>query len=127
MADKKLTVTVISPDKEIFSGVADTVTVPGINGSMGILFNHAPLISELDVGIVTITDDNENIAIAVDGGFVEIRNNNINILANGGDLKKNLKLETAQMMLDDAESLKPSERKQKELKKARARLAVLNS
>ncbi len=45
-------VEIITPDKELFKGEADSVTVPGVDGSMGFLENHAPLITVLKAGDV---------------------------------------------------------------------------
>ena len=125
MVGNKLSVSVISPEKIIYSGDADSVNLPGVNGELGILWNHAPLISELGVGVVKIMDNNDPIVMAIDGGFVEIRNNQINILANSGEIKENIKEEIAKNMLEEAEKMAPSLEKQKLLKKAKTRISLL--
>ncbi len=77
-----MTTEIITPDKELFSGETKAVTVPGIDGSLGILNRHAPLISALKKGRVKITTpDGEEIFFEVNGGVVEVNNNKVIILA----------------------------------------------
>ncbi len=73
---------IISPDQELFSGEVKYVGVPGIDGSLGILNNHAPLITTLDSGeiLVRMEDGNEE-TFAVKGGVLEVMNNKVIILA----------------------------------------------
>lgn len=54
MTESILNVTVISPEKQIFSGSAEYVNIPGTMGYFGILANHSPIVSELDIGILEI-------------------------------------------------------------------------
>jgi F-type H+-transporting ATPase subunit epsilon len=49
---------IITPDKKLFEGEAKSVSVPGSEGSLGILNNHAPMIASLKKGKVKITDNN---------------------------------------------------------------------
>ena len=73
---------IITPDKKIYSGEVDLVRVPGSSGSFAILQNHAPIISTLDEGeIKVITRKNQTIYFHVDGGVVEVKNNEIIVLA----------------------------------------------
>lgn len=77
-----MTLHIISPDKEIFSGEASYVGVPGIDGSMGILDNHAPLITTLAKGEVLVRKaDGKEEQIPVNGGVIEVLKNNVIILA----------------------------------------------
>ena len=73
---------IISPDKELFSGEVKYVGVPGIDGSLGILNNHAPLITTLDTGDVLIRmEDGSEETFPVKGGVLEVLNNKVIILA----------------------------------------------
>jgi len=73
---------IITPDKSLFKGEAKGVTVPGIDGSLGILNNHAPLITALKSGKVKVTDsNNEEIFFDIKGGVAEVLNNKVIILA----------------------------------------------
>ncbi len=73
---------IITPGKSVFSGKAESITLPGADGSFGILNNHAPIIATLQEGEVNVTTaDNgvQNFPIA--GGVVEVLNNKVVILA----------------------------------------------
>ena len=75
-------VEIITPDQNVFKGEAKFVSVPGIDGSLGILDNHAPLITTLREGEVLLRkeDDSEE-NIQVKGGVLEVLNNRVIILA----------------------------------------------
>ena len=75
-------VEIITPDKNIFKGEAKFVSVPGIDGSLGILNNHAPLITTLTAGNVLLRkEDNSEESIEVNGGVLEVLKNKVIILA----------------------------------------------
>ena len=77
-----MVIEIITPDKSLFKGEAKGVTVPGIDGSLGILNNHAPLITALKEGKVKVTNaDNEEIFFDIKGGVAEVLNNKVIILA----------------------------------------------
>ncbi|MFC0185303.1 ATP synthase F1 subcomplex epsilon subunit [Pseudarcicella hirudinis] len=70
-------VEIITPDKKVFSGEADIVTLPGTNGSFQILKDHAPIVSTLTKGDV-IADKQ---TFTIDGGVVEVLQNKVLVLA----------------------------------------------
>ncbi|MGD1845435.1 MAG: ATP synthase F1 subunit epsilon [Salibacteraceae bacterium] len=73
---------ILSPSKSLFEGEVTSVTVPGKDGSMGFLNNHAPLITVLKAGDVKLkTESGEEKSFAVKGGVVEVQNNKVIILA----------------------------------------------
>jgi F-type H+-transporting ATPase subunit epsilon len=73
---------IISPDKALFSGEVKYVGVPGIDGSLGILNNHAPLITTLDNGEILIRkEDGQEELFPIKGGVLEVMNNKVIILA----------------------------------------------
>jgi F-type H+-transporting ATPase subunit epsilon len=75
-------VEIISPDKKIYEGDASAVSLPGIDGSLGILNNHAPLISALKKGKVKVTDVNQGVLnFPIKGGVIEVLKNKVIILA----------------------------------------------
>ncbi len=71
---------VLTPDKEIFKGDATQVKLPGADGGMEILKDHAPLISTLGNGVLSINTNNGTKNFTVDGGVIEVVNNKITIL-----------------------------------------------
>ena len=74
-------VQIITPDKELFKGEASLVTVPGVDGSLGFLNNHAPLITVLKAGDVKVKTDKGDELFPVKGGVVEVSNNTVIVLA----------------------------------------------
>ena len=74
-------VQIITPDKSLYDGKADLVTVPGTSGSIGILNNHAPLVSSLSKGEVKIVLENKEEFFKIDGGVVEVLKNSVEVLA----------------------------------------------
>ncbi|MCK5101898.1 MAG: ATP synthase F1 subunit epsilon [Cyclobacteriaceae bacterium] len=72
---------IITPDKTIFDDEVESATFPGSKGSFQVLKNHAALISSLDKGKVTYRINNNEQEIVVNGGVVEVLNDNIILLA----------------------------------------------
>jgi F-type H+-transporting ATPase subunit epsilon len=77
-------VTILTPDKEVYNGEANSVKVPGINGQFEILNNHAPIISALMEGEVRLIDKTgARQTFTIKSGFVEVINNEVSVLAQG--------------------------------------------
>ncbi len=75
-------VEILTPEKSVFDGEARLVSLPGSDGSLGILNNHAPLITTLKEGIVKIEGaDGKVQEFGVKGGTVEVLNNRVIVLA----------------------------------------------
>ncbi len=74
-------VEIVSPEGLIYSGEADSITVPGIEGELGILPRHAPLITLVQPGEVSLKKGAEEVNIAIYGGFLEVRPDRVIILA----------------------------------------------
>jgi len=71
---------IISPEKKVYSGQAESITLPGLNsGLFTILDHHAPIISVLDKGILTYAVKGKKIEVEIHGGFVEARNNQVSV------------------------------------------------
>lgn len=77
---------ILTPEKKLFSGNAYGVQMPGLTGSFEVLEKHAPLISALKAGTVKVLGDKQqDIAkFAIQGGFVEVLNNQVTVLVEGG-------------------------------------------
>ncbi len=72
----------VSPERVLFSGNVDQVDLPGAEGDMGILPGHAPLVTTLRPGIVTIFRDGRREPVVVIGGFAEMSPAGLTVLAN---------------------------------------------
>ena len=73
---------IITPDKKLFAGKIQSVKVPGSKGPFMILKNHAPIISTLDKGAITVlTNDNKKEMFNIESGIIEVKKNKIIVLA----------------------------------------------
>jgi len=75
---------VLTPEKAVFSGDVEYVEVPGTEGYLGVLAHHAGLVTALAAGDLTVrTPDGRTSKLAVSGGFFEVSNNQASVLADG--------------------------------------------
>ncbi|NNE34899.1 MAG: ATP synthase F1 subunit epsilon [Rhodothermales bacterium] len=93
-----LFVEIVAPSGRIFQGEAQGVQAPGVEGSFEVLLNHAPMIAAFEIGQIRLTlPDGEHILFATSGGFIEVLNNNISILAETAESGSEIDLERAQL------------------------------
>lgn len=78
---QQLQLEIVTPERRVLSESVDSVTIPGANGELGILPGHTPLISQLKTGILSYTKDNLTLQLHVSGGFLEVRDDHISVLA----------------------------------------------
>ncbi len=79
-----MTISVLSPEREMYKGAITSVTVPGVDGEFQVLRNHAPIVSALMPGAVVIRRaDNQIITMKIQRGFVEVLNNEVALLIQG--------------------------------------------
>jgi F-type H+-transporting ATPase subunit epsilon len=72
---------IITPDKKVFAGEANAVTLPGTEGQFQVLNRYAPLVSTLGKGDVVVDVSGVKQTYIIDGGVVEVLNNNVLVLA----------------------------------------------
>jgi F-type H+-transporting ATPase subunit epsilon len=78
---------ILTPEKKIYSGDVYGVQLPGVTGLFEVLDRHAPLVSALKIGRVKVLKDKQTRLASFDiqGGFVEVLNNQVTVLAEGAD------------------------------------------
>ena len=74
-----MNIEIVSPEKIIYSGKADVITVPGLSSSFSVLDRHAPIISALDKGVVKYSVNGKNEKININGGFIEVKKNIVSV------------------------------------------------
>ena len=88
----RLEVHVVTPEQEVWTGEADMLIATAIDGEIGILPGHAPLLAALDVGRLSIDTGGGREEAAVDGGFLHVKDNRVDVLAEhaemGGDVEQ---------------------------------------
>jgi F-type H+-transporting ATPase subunit epsilon len=100
---KELSLEIITPSKQAFSGKVKSITVPGTAGSFQVLFNHAPLLSTFEIGKIKLEDlEVKEIEFATSGGTVEVTENKILILADSLESKEEIDINRAKQAYDRA-------------------------
>jgi len=92
----KIKFKIATPEKVVFQEEIDQITLPTKMGEITVLANHLPLVSSLLPGEVLIKKDNEEIPMAVSGGFVELNNNEMVILADTAERVEEIDEERAE-------------------------------
>lgn len=103
MAD--LNLEIVTPEKKVFDDTVDVVTVPTAGGEVGILPNHAPLISSLKPGILSYSTKGATERMVIAGGFVEVSSNKVSILADVAERSDEINTESAKTERDAAEKI----------------------
>src|SRR5215510_12983394 len=78
---EKIQLEVVTPERRVLAEPVDMVTVPGLGGELGILPGHTPLISGLQTGVLTYVQEGKSFQLHVSGGFVEVRDEHVSVLA----------------------------------------------
>src|SRR3989442_15290406 len=78
---EQLHLEVVTPERRLLSEQVNSVTIPGRGGELGILPGHAALISELQTGVLSYTEDGTTFQLHVSGGFVEVNGDRVSVLA----------------------------------------------
>jgi F-type H+-transporting ATPase subunit epsilon len=130
-----LTVRVIAPDQTVWDSEAKEVILPSGSGQLGILTDHAPLLTTLDIGVMRVRLDKEWKTIALMGGFAEVEQNEVKILVNAAELGSEINPEEARREYEQAQAnlqkaIQAGDARQKTkanqaLRKARARLQAV--
>lgn len=126
MSEKQISLEIVNPEKIVYSADVYSVTVPGSGGSLGILPDHAALVTSLDVGIVEIKtgkNDGKCTKVFIAGGFLEVIENKVVILASVAELACDIDVERAKRARERAEE-RLSRRGDGEIDVARAEYAL---
>jgi len=116
------TLRVVSPEGNVLKEEAEFVVIPGETGEIGILPNHAPLIAAMTVGVIRYTINGTTHRIATSGGFVEVADNKVSILADTAEPGEAIDLKRAEAARERAE--KRLEQKSGDVDPRRAELAL---
>ena len=127
-----LNVRVITPDQTVWDAPADEVILPSSTGQVGILSDHAPLLTALDIGVMRLKTDGNWASIVLMEGFAEVDDNKVTILCNGAEEGRNIdrgaaqaELEKVTLLVDEATTKKEKIEATIELRKAKARLQAV--
>jgi F-type H+-transporting ATPase subunit epsilon len=96
---------IVSQDREVYSGDADMVIVPGIQGEMGILPNHAPLLSTLKYGFLRVRSSGQEQIFTIAGGVIEVQPDLITIMADAAENVREIDISRAEAAKKRAEEI----------------------
>ena len=120
---ERLTLELATPTRLVVSAEVDEVVAPGSLGYFGVLPGHAPLLAALGIGEVTYRIGRDEHHVAVSGGFAEVRNDKVIILADSAETPADIDRTRAERARDRAEA-RLSGRNQEEIDYARAAAAL---
>ncbi len=95
---------IVTPEAKTFSDDVEMVVIPGIEGEMGILPMHIPLMTQLKPGELRVTRKGEQIFLAVGEGFVEVTQNSVSVLTDMAVEEKEIDEAAAQAAVERAEA-----------------------
>ena len=108
-----LNVRVITPDKVVWDADTEELILPSSTGQLGILTDHAPLLTALDIGVMRLKTDTNWTSIVLMEGFAEVENNKVTVLCNGAEeansidaAKAQAELEKVTLLVDEATTKK---------------------
>ncbi len=99
----RLNFSLVSPERELFSGEVDQVVAPGVDGDFGVLPGHAPFMSTIRTGAITVLEGGNERRIFIRGGFADVTPAGLTILAEEAIAVEDIDLAAAQQGLKDAE------------------------
>jgi F-type H+-transporting ATPase subunit epsilon len=100
---EKIQLEVVTPERRVLAEPVDMVTVPGLGGELGILPGHTPVISQLQTGVLTYVQEGKSYPLHVSGGFVEVRDDHVSVLADVAELPEEIDAGRAKLARDKFE------------------------
>ena len=111
-----LTLEIVTPDARVYSDTIDNVVIPTVEGEVGILPGHIPLLTQVEHGELRVTKGTETLLLAVSGGFAEIEGDRVHVLAEHAISEEKIDeklveeaLKRAEAELEDAKHLDPQQ------------------
>ncbi len=121
----KIHLEIVTPEKQLFSGAVDSVTVPSTTGYLGILPGHAPLLAELGIGEISCKMGEKTDYLFCSWGFIEVLPDRVVLLAQTAEMASDIDIKRAEEAKSRAEALLSS--KDPSIDFGRAQLALLRA
>lgn len=103
MSEKTQRLDVVTPEKKVFSEDIRFFVAPGSEGELGVLPEHAALITALKIGLLRIEQEGKKFNIAISGGFLEVRDSRATVLATAAERAEDINVERAEAAKQRAE------------------------
>ena len=120
---KTIKVSVVTPDGPVYESDVEMVSTKAQSGELGILPGHIPMVAPLEIGAVRLKNGRKTEFVAVSGGFLEVRPDQVTILAQSAEQSSEIDVERALRAKERAEQ-RLHERKQENVDFRRAELAL---
>ena len=120
---KTIKVSVVTPDGPVYESDVEMVSTKAESGELGILAGHVPMVAPLQIGAVRLKKENQSDLVAVSGGFLEVRPDQVTILAQSAEQATDIDLDRAKRAKDRAEQ-RLNETKRENVDFKRAELAL---
>lgn len=98
-------VEIVSQDRMVYKGEADLVLIPGVEGEFGVLPNHSPLLSTMQLGVLKVRSQGEEREFTITGGIVEVQPDIVNVLADAAENVEEIDVARAEAARERAERL----------------------
>jgi F-type H+-transporting ATPase subunit epsilon len=102
---QKLILSIVTPEKQLVSEEVDQVNVPGSEGDLGILYDHAPILTNLRSGQLSYEKEGETVVLVVSGGYLEVTDNRVTVLAETGEFLHEIDRDRAERAQAEAEKM----------------------
>jgi F-type H+-transporting ATPase subunit epsilon len=123
MAEKTYRLEIVTPKKVVFSGDVTSFSAPGVVGGFQVLRSHAPLLSNIAIGEVKLTDAAGNeFRYATSGGFVEVHENKLVMLAETAERSDEIDITRAEAARERAQGRLAEKKAETEIERARLAL-----
>ena len=117
-----IAVDILTPERRVLQAQADSVVVPAADGELGILANHTPLVAQLQPGQIRMRTGADVQLFAVSGGFVEVQNNHVVVMAETAEMAHEIDIERARQAAERAKAALRSPQPDMNLAQAEAAL-----
>lgn len=124
-----LTLTVVSPEREVLrEDDVDMVVAPGVDGELGLMPRHAPLVTQLQAGTLRYRSGGDERYLTILGGFLQVMQDTVTVLADGSERSDEIDLERAERARAEAmRELEEARTSGDDATVIRARLALLRA
>lgn len=127
MSDKTFYLEVITPEKLKFKGDVNLLQAEGYDGQMGILANHAPMLSLLKIGEILIRVRNKEVHMAAGEGFLRVSKNKATVLVDFAERPEDINVETARKNREEAEKILSAREKHQDIDLDLAKIRLLRA
>jgi len=122
MSVAKLDLEIVTPERRVVSQSVDEVVLPGSEGYLGVLPGHAPLLTALVPGVISVRADGRERFLAVSGGFLEVLRGRVTVLASTCESAEEIDVERARRAREKAEATLKSQASEHEFRRAELKL-----